>query len=244
MSLQGKKVIITGATSGIGRELTLQLSEKGCIVGITGRRKHLLEELSGEMTGKSFIRQMDVSKPEEAQQELLSLIDEMGGLDIIVLNAGVSSKNREFKWEPERNLIDTNVTGFCALLNTAYHHFAEQRSGHIVGISSIASFLPNPGSMGYNASKAFISNYMQGVRLRIKKAGLPIDVTDILPGYIYTPMTEHRNDMFWVSTVDKGTAQIVRAIEKKKFKAYITRRWFWVAALVRNIPHRVWKYIS
>lgn len=243
MSLQGKKVIITGATSGIGRELALQLSKKGCVIGATGRREHLLEELADEASSRLFIKLMDVSKPEEAQQQLSALIKEMGGLDIIVLNAGISLKNSEFEWEPERKLIDTNVTGFCALLNTAYHHFAEQQSGHIVGISSIASLLPNPGSMGYNASKAFISNYIQGVRLRINKSGLPIYVTDILPGFIYTPMTEHRSDMFWVSTVDKATHQIVRAIEKKKFKAYISRRWFWVAFLIRNIPHRLWRWL-
>lgn len=244
MELSGKKVVITGATSGIGRELALQLSRKNCILGLTGRRKHLLAELAEELPSETHIQPMDVSRPEQAQQQLEVLIEAMGGLDIIVLNAGVSTRNREFEWEPERQLIDTNVTGFCALLNTAFHHFSRQQSGHIVGISSIASMLPNPGSMGYNASKAFISNYMQGMRMRVKQSGLPIYVTDILPGYIHTPMTEQKTGMFWVSTVDKATSQIVRAIEKRKFKAYITRRWFWVALLVRNIPQRVWYWFT
>ncbi len=244
MALSGKKVVITGATSGIGRELAIQLSRKDCILGLTGRRNHLLEELAEELPAKTYIRQMDVSRPEQAQQQMEELVEAMGGLDIIVLNAGVSTLSREFEWESERQLIDTNVTGFCALLNTAFHHFSKQQSGHIVGISSIASLVPNPGSMGYNASKAFISNYLQGLRMRIKKNGLPIYVTDILPGYIHTPMTENNKGMFWVSTVEKATHQIVAAIEKRKFKAYITRRWFWVALLVRNIPHRFWYWIT
>ena len=244
MNLRGKKVIITGATSGIGRELARQLSDKGAILGLTGRREHLLEEVKQELQTRVYTSVMDVAQPDEAQNRLRSLISEMGGLDIIVLNAGVSIKSEEFSWQTERQIIDTNVTGFCALLNTAFHHFAEQKHGHIVGISSIASLLPNPGSMGYNASKAFVSNYLQGVRMRIKKSGLPITVTDILPGYIHTPMTARRTDMFWVSSVDKATRQIVRAIEKQKFKAYITRRWFWVALLLRNIPQRFWWWIS
>ena len=244
MDLAGKKVVITGATSGIGYELGRQLVQKGCVIGVTGRRTQLLEELAELNPGQIITRQMDVSRTEEAQQQLHSLIEDMGGMDIIVLNAGVSLRSEDFDWETERQMIDTNVTGFCALLNSAFHYFAGRGHGHIVGISSIASLLPNPGAMGYNASKAYVSNYLQGVRMRVKRQRLAIDVTDILPGYIHTPMTAHRTDMFWVSSVEKATAQIVTAIEKRKFKAYITRRWFWVALLVRNIPQRLWYWMG
>lgn len=243
-SLKSKKIIITGATSGIGRELARQLSDRGAILGITGRRTHLLEELSNELKTRVHTRQMDVSKPDKARTQLEQLITEMGGLDIIILNAGVSLKSKELAWDDERQMIDTNVTGFCSLLNTAFHQFVNQGHGHIVGISSVAGLLPNPGSMGYNASKAFVSNYLQGVRLRLNKLKLPVAVTDVLPGYVHTPMTEHRKQKFWVSPVEKAAQQIIRAIEKRKFKVYVTRRYFWIAMLLNIIPQRVWYWLS
>lgn len=233
-----EKAIIIGASSGLGRELAIQMSAAGYELGLAARRIETLEALAEELPGKTVIRQMDVTDFETAQSVLIEIIRELGGMDIIVLNAGIGNKNFDFEWASEKNVIDVNVTGFCALLNTAYHHFVKQNSGHIVSISSIASLLPNPGSAVYNASKAFVSNYVRGIRLKLMSKGIPVYVTDIKPGYVHTPMTEGQKNMFWVSSVEKATRQTLHAIQKKKRLAYITRRWRLVAWLLKIIPDR------
>ena len=134
-----EKVIIIGATSGIGKELAMVLSQDGYAVGITGRRIHLLEELQAKLSPDSIARQIDVSDTPAAIDILESMIDEMGGVDMIVINAGIGFVDPELQWDKERETIDVNVVGFAAMANVAYHHFVRQKRGHLVGISSIAA---------------------------------------------------------------------------------------------------------
>lgn len=104
---------------------------------------------------------MDVSK-KEAPSNLQSLIDEMQGVDLIVISAGTGSLEPDLPWNKEKETIETNVLGFSAIANIAYHHFFKKNSGHLVGISSIAS-IRGGEAPAYNASKAFVASYLQGL---------------------------------------------------------------------------------
>ena len=234
-----QKAIIIGASTGIGRALAVEMSKAGYELGLSARSIEKLETLCAELPGKAIPKKMDVTKIEEAQKQLEDLISELGGMDIIVLNAGTGNVNKTFAWESEKHVLDVNINGFCALLNTAYHHFLTQKSGHIVSISSIASLLPNPGSSVYNASKAFVSNYVQGIRLKLKRKKIPVYVTDIKPGFVETPLTEGNKGMFWISTAEKAAKQTLRAIQKKKKLAYITKRWRIIAWIAKILPDRL-----
>ncbi len=202
-----KKTIIIGVSSGIGRELAKILSMNGYIVGVMARRVKLLDELRNEVKGTLFVQKIDVSDIESAMEILTKLIEEMGGVDLIVISAGTGEINNELDWYLEYNTIKANVSGFTAMVNVAMHHFMEKGSGHLVGISSIAALRGGSESPAYNASKAFESNYLEGLRQKVRKSGLPITITDIRPGFVKTAMAKG-DGIFWAAEPDKAARQI------------------------------------
>jgi short-subunit dehydrogenase len=234
-----KKAVIIGASSGIGRSLAKILSQNGYTVGITARRIELLKELQNELASPTFVRQMDLTKPEEAIDILKGLIREMNGMDIIVINSGVGYTNPRLEWKLEKATIDVNVSGFTAMACAAYEHFRNQKHGHIVGISSIAALTGSSLVPAYNASKAFVSNFLLGIRKNVMRKKLNITVTDIKPGFVDTPMTEENQGMFWVASSGKAAEQIYHAIKYRKQHAYITRRWRLIGWLFKIIPDKI-----
>ncbi|MDA8234436.1 MAG: SDR family NAD(P)-dependent oxidoreductase [Clostridia bacterium] len=234
-----KKAIIVGASSGIGRELAKILSENGYIVGLAARRKELLVQLKEELPNNSFIKRIDVCNTEEAIQAVQDLINEMGQVDLIVINAGYGLINPKLDLIQEIKTIDVNVIGFTAMANVAFKYFKKMGIGHIVGISSLAAIRGASGSPAYNASKAYISNYLQGLRQKASQQGLPILITDIKPGFVDTPMAQG-SGLFWVAPVPKAAEQIYKAIAAKKTHAYITKRWRIIAWIFKIIPD--WVY--
>ena len=236
-----KKAIIIGASSGIGRQLAQVLAGDGWHLGITGRRRELLESLATELSVPVQVQQMDVADPTQAMASLQALIDEMGSVDLIVINAGVGFNNGKLAWEPEKNTIDVNVTGFAAMANIAMLHFTARGKGHLVGISSLAGLRGARNATAYNASKAFIINYLQGLRHHAVKKKLNIAITDIRPGFVDTPMTKGQKGMFWVAKPDVAARQIYAAIKARKKVAYITRRWRLMACIIRLLPDFMWQ---
>ncbi|MFA5794301.1 MAG: SDR family NAD(P)-dependent oxidoreductase [Candidatus Brocadiia bacterium] len=134
-----KKAIIIGATSGIGRELAKILAQNDYLAGIAGRRVELLASLQKEIPAKTHIKRIDVTQTAEAVGFLDELIKEMDGVDLVVISAGVGHINPDLNWELEKEAIDVNVAGFTALAGVVFRHLIQQRSGHLVGISSIGA---------------------------------------------------------------------------------------------------------
>lgn len=233
--IKQQRAIIVGASSGIGRELAKVLAREGYIVGVTARRTELLDTLQMEMATPSFQKRMDVALPLEAAQILRELIDEMGGLDLIVISAGVGYINEGLALEKELQTIDTNVSGFTAMANVAIRHFIQHSSGHLVAISSIAALRGNGEAPAYSASKAFMSNYMEGLQQKIAKMRLTIAITDVKPGFVDTPMAQGKG-LFWVASAPTAAGQIYDAIRARKSSVYITRRWRLIAWLLRILP--------
>lgn len=235
-----KKAIVIGASSGIGRELAKIFSENGYMVGVMARRVHLLNQLRNEIKSEILVREIDVANVDAAMETLTTFIKEMGDADLIVISAGTGVINNDLNWESENETIRTNVTGFAALSNVAFHHFVRRGSGHLVGISSLAALRGGRESPAYNASKAFESNYLEGLRQKITKLQLPITVTDIKPGFVKTAMAKG-DGIFWAAPADKAAMQIYIAIKRKATGAYITRRWRLIAWLLKVIPGRIYE---
>lgn len=229
-----KQAIIVGASSGLGWELAVQLAAKGYQLGVMARREELLNQLVEQLPGEHFVQRTDVTNAEQSQRELEDLIARMGDVELIVLSSGVGLFERDLDWVVEREMIDVNVRGFAALSLVAMAHFTQRGAGHLAGISSVAAHLFGAKTLTYHATKAFVSNYLAGMRSRAIRSGLPITITTIEPGFVKTPMVQ--GTPIWTAPVEKGVAQMVSGLLKKKNHIFITKRWGVVARLVDLTP--------
>ena len=236
-----KKAIVVGATSGIGKALAQQLVRNGYNVGITGRRLDFLSALKQESSTAYFIESFDVADTIRTSEKLEALVSTLGGLDLLIISAGTGDINNTLNYEVEKKTIETNVVGFTAVADWAFNYFEKQKSGHLVGISSVGGLRGSHVAPAYNASKAYQINYLEGLRKKAKKLKLPIRVTDIRPGLVDTKMAKGEG-LFWVMPLEETVGQIYKAIEAKCSVAYVTRRWKLVAALLKWMPR--WFYDS
>jgi short-subunit dehydrogenase len=229
------KAIIIGATSGLGLALAEQLAQKQWTLGLTGRRTERLDALKSSLKTTTHIQTMDVSQPATAIAQLEDLIQRMGGLDLLIISAGISHRNAN--WEQESAIIQINALGFAAMAHTGFSFFMQQGFGHIVGISSISAIRGRAENISYSATKAFVSNYLQGLRQKAMRSKKNITITDILAGWVNTPLIRGGGSKrFWVATVDLAASQIITAIQKKKSRAYVIRRWKIIAWFLTLIP--------
>ena len=233
-----KRVIIVGATSGIGRALASLYDAEGWVVGICGRRSALLEELRDSLGSSVRVQEMDVADTDVARQRFADLAEELGAIDLVIISAGTGYLDDAIPWEKERETLETNVTGFAGIAHAAFDLFRRQGFGHLAGISSIAA-LRGGQVPSYNASKAFVSSYLQGLRCRASAERLAILVTDILPGFVDTAMAKG-DGLFWIASPEKAARQIYRALEKRNKVVYVTRRWRIIAMLLRLLPEQVY----
>ena len=235
----GKKVIIVGATSGIGRKLAEIYAEKGYKVGITGRRKNLLDEIQNHHPAQIETECFDVTKTENIER-INSLVTKLGGLDILIYSSGLGEPYKELDWKLDKLTVDTNVNGFIEIANWAFNFFVKQDHGSLVTLSSIASHRGNSWAPAYSASKAFQSNYFEGLAIKATRMKKNISVTCIEPGFVNTKMAKG-NKQFWIVPVEKTALQIIDAIEKKKQKVYVSKRWWLIAKMMNLLPYWVVK---
>lgn len=230
-----KKCIIIGATSGIGQALAEILLQKNFKVGVTGRRGILLDALKEKKPDHVFVKQMDVQDLSTIDFACKELVDQMGGLDLMIISSGIGEENRGLNFEIENEVIKTNVLGFTSLADWAMRYFKEQGYGHLVNISSIAGIRGNGIAPSYNATKAYQINYLEGLRINAKDFGPNITVTDVRPGFVDTAMAKG-DGLFWVAPVEKAAKQIYRAIQQKKQVVYVSKRWRLIGLLLKLIP--------
>lgn len=224
--------IIVGASSGIGRALAKELS-RDYDLGLAARRTERLKAV-GEDVGGAHVASIDVTA-EDARERFDDLVDSLGGVDLVVLSAGIGRYNPELSWPEERDTIDVNVRGFAALATAAVEHFEATDGGHLVGISSVAGEVGSPTLPAYSASKAFVARYLEGLRYR---SAVDVTVTDVRPGFVDTPMSPE-TERFWECSPETAARQIARAIEKEKDVAYVTRRWWLVSKFIGVLPDRL-----
>lgn len=216
------------------------LAREGYELGLASRNAEVMAELQHSLPARVVYRRMDLTAPEEAIDALHALIGELGGMDLLIISSGIGRHNPELKWEPVRDVIAVNVSGFSAIATAGFRYFQQQGHGHLVGISSIAGLRGSRWSPAYSASKAFNINYLEALRNLARHLGLRgLYVTDIRPGFVETPLIAGQQGMFWIAPVEKAAEQIYAAIRRKARIAYITRRWRAVAWLARHLPEWV-----
>ncbi len=234
-----KRIVIIGATSGIGLALARLCLQKGYRVGGCGRTVSILEELKSAYPEQFEFERLDIRDTEQIPQVLNTLISELGGMDICVVASSIGGSSAGLDWQKEFDAIQTNVVGYSAVLNFAAQYFIRTGGGHLAGITSLTKYFGFRNAV-YNASKAFEAVYLQSLRLKLEKNN--IRVTEIVPGFVDTPMVKENPKMFWLVPVEKAARQILKALENRKKTVYISRRWRLMSWLLPLLPFFVIRY--
>ena len=226
MNWNKRTVFLTGASSGIGEALALELASRGAILGLVARRQDLLEEIVPKCESNGGIAKVfavDVIDAEALKKASDDFRNEYGHIDVLIANAGIGGNNEETRnWEPEavKKVIDINLIGAVNAVHAVLPQMLERRSGHLVAISSLAGFRGLPRSAAYCASKAGMTAFFESIRLDVQHRG--VDVTIIQPGFIKTPLTSGREaTMPYLMELEDSIPKFISAIEnKKKFAAF------------------------
>ncbi len=209
------KVVISGASSGIGLALARHYLERGATVAAFARRGELLQQLSSQFPDKVFPYTLDVRDGAAIGAAAHDFMARIGVPDIVIANAGVSIGTLTRHAEDNdvfRDVMDINVLGAVQTFQPFIDKMREAGSGRLVGIASVAGFRGLPGAGAYSASKAALISYMESLRLEMRGSG--IKVVTICPGYIRTPMTDiNPYPMPFMLEVDDAAGRFARVIE-------------------------------
>ena len=245
--------IVTGATSGIGRALALELASRGWDLGLTARRSEVLDEVAGKIRGahpklRVALETVDVSDAMAAREAVRRLFVKLGDIHLVVANAGIGGPHRvgTGQFEKSRDIVTTNLIGGMATVDAAVECWrAKPGPGprRIVGITSVAGFRGLPGSSAYSASKAGFSVYLEAARGELR--GLDIDVIDIAPGFIDTPINQDMASRPFLIDPADGARRIADLIERGVRRTTVpVWPWTGIGWLMRAIPDALWTRVG
>ena len=234
-----KSIIIIGASSGIGRSTARIFAQKGWRVIATARRTDKLEELRNEAPDLITTASIDVTE-DGADTRLTDIINENGGVDVIMNVAGIGKQNKGMDTSIETATSETNSTGFMRMVSAAFRYFADKGGGHIAVVSSIAGTKGLGSAPAYSATKRMQNTYIDALDQLARMRKLNIKFTDIRPGFVRTALLDDNHDYPLQMDVDKVAAEAVRAIEKQKRVCVIDWRYRIVTALWSLAPRWLW----
>ena len=237
------KIIITGASSGLGKALAKHYASLGSTLGLIARNKTSLESLVNELPDTtSIFYDIDVRDAESMQSAASDFIQRYGCPDIVIANAGISQGTLTEYAEDSKifeSILATNVTGIVNTFQPFITVMRTQAKGNLVGISSVASYRGLPGASAYSSSKAAANSYLES--LRVEMYGSGVSVITICPGYIVTPMTANNPfQMPFIMTAETAAKKIVHIINHKKIFSIIPWQMGIVARILKLLPNFVY----
>jgi len=237
-----KKVFIMGASTGIGKALATHYADQDTILGLAARRVDLLEDVARECrndNAKTYVFKVDVNDEENCSIAANEFIGITGGIDIVIANSGMGSNDDLLSGSSERinKILSTNILGVTNTIIPFLPTMKNQNSGTIVGISSVASFIPLPNSGGYSSSKVAVRRLFDSWRPTLKEYG--IKVVTICPGFIDTPMTERIKFKPFLKDADNAAIAFAKAIEKGEKTYVYPWQMRWLVRLVKLIPQGI-----
>ncbi|MFX0558045.1 SDR family oxidoreductase [Maribacter sp. CXY002] len=249
-SIRGNVIWITGASSGIGEELTHQLNELGCLLIISARRENELEKvkLSCKYPENIAVLPLDLSDFESSDKMVNKAIYFFGKIDILINNGGISQRSliAKTKFKVYKELIDINYLGTISISNSLLPHFIEREQGHFVTVTSLMGKFSSPFRSGYCGAKHALHGFFDALRMEHEKDN--ISVTLICPGFIQTNVAKNAltADGSRQGENDDATSsglpvvicakKIIKAIEQKKFETYIGRKEIYAIYIKRFFP--------
>jgi len=239
MSLQGKVIWLTGASSGIGEALAYQLARKKVKLILSARRKEELERVKGNChpLAQPDIRILPFDLAEASNLQLITeaATHLFGHIDILINNGGVSQRSlaKETQINVDRKIMEVDFFGTLSLTKYLLPHFIKRKSGHYVVVSSAMGIIGTPYRSGYAAAKHALHGFFDSLRAEVWKESREIYVTMICPGWVHTHVSVNAmtGDGTRLNQMDPTThagldpkvfaAKMIRAIEKKKNEVYI-----------------------
>lgn len=237
MSVTMSKVIVVGASSGIGAAVAKELAASGAKVALVARREEELNLVAASYPAQFSVYTHDVCAFDEVPALFERIVAELGGLDTLVYAAGVmpSIAEGEYSFDKDRMMIDVNLLGAMAWMNPSAARFEAARTGTIIGISSIAGERGRRGNPAYCTSKAALSTYLESLRNRASRYG--VNVVTIKPGFIDTAMTRGMKGLLWLISAEKASNAIVAMARRGGSPSgFVPSRWALVAFVIRSIP--------
>tara|TARA_B100000965_G_scaffold342083_1_gene311135 strand:- start:893 stop:1648 length:756 start_codon:yes stop_codon:yes gene_type:complete len=238
-----KKIWITGASSGIGKELAIKFANEGWEVAASARRKNLLEELSKKYSN-IHPYPLDVTDSEECKSVFKNIIENFENIDICIFGTGVHDPQSEKKFNLEkiRMIMEVNFFGTMNSINSVYDYFKEKKDGHISIISSVAGYRGLPAGGAYCASKSALTNYAESLYFNLERFNVRVSV--VSPGFIKTPMTD-QNDfhMPMIESVEFAANEIFNGLTKKKiFEIHFPKKFTYIMKILKIMPN--WIYFK
>ncbi|UZD66192.1 SDR family oxidoreductase [Marinobacter sp. AN1] len=241
-----KNILITGASTGLGEGMARAWAAQGCNLALCARRTDRLEQLQAELLEKHpgiqvTVRPLDVCDYDRVFDVFREFRDELGTLDRVIVNAGMGSKAAigHGDFASNRQAAETNFVAAIAQCEAAMEIFREQNSGHLVLMSSVSGVRGFRGPFNvYAATKAAVASLAEG--LQLDTLGTPINVTNILPGYILTDINRDVKNAPFRVDLETGVRALVKAIDSEKRRAYVPW-WPWtpLSYLLKAMPFRL-----
>lgn len=235
-----KRIVIMGASSGIGLHVAEEFASRGVKVGLAARHTETLEALKNKYPELVEYSAIDVTKP-DATAKLTELIIKLGGMDIYFHVAGIGYENLSLDPQREVDIISTNAGGFARMLSYAYRYFRDNGiKGRIAAITSVAGTNGIGRLSAYSASKKCAQTYMTALEQLAHAEGANIKFTDIRPGWVRTPLLLSGVKYPMEMTLEYAVPRIIRAIVKAPRVAVIDWRWDLLVGLWRLVPDAIW----
>lgn len=235
-----KKIVIVGASSGLGKEIALKFIEKGWKVGIASRNIEALKEIEKLYPQSVVSQQIDIND-ENAIINLENLINKLGGIDIYLHSSGIGSQNTLIDINTEISTCKTNVLGFTRMVDYMYNYFkTKNTTGQICVISSIAGTKGLGVSPSYSATKRYQNTYIECLEQLSHMQNLNISFTDIRPGFVKTALLNDGNHYPMLMDVEYAAKKIVSAVERKKRIAIVDWKYAILVKFWELIPRWLW----
>ncbi len=241
-----KKIIIVGASSGLGARIATDFARGGWRVGIAARREERLNELKEQFPANIVTKRIDVTQP-DAVQRFTELIELCDGMDVLLFAAGIGFNDPELDPAQVHCTLETNVMGFSAIVTAAYRYFrdtANLHQGQIAAITSVAGVKALGVATAYSASKCFQQRFINCLEQLAYRRQVNVAFTDIRPGFISTPLLQEGKPYPMIMSVDYAAPLIEKAILRRRRVAYIDYRWGVAARLMQLVPQRIWRHLS
>lgn len=241
-----KKIIIIGASSGMGMRIATDFARAGWRVGIAARNETKLRAVKDLFPDRIEYSVIDVTA-QDAVKKFEDLIEQLDGMDILLYAAGTGWYNPGLNLGKDEATIGVNVTGFTKIINAAYRYFkdtANVSKGRIAAITSVAGMKGLGVSAAYSASKRYQWTYLQALDQLAHSQHVNVSITDIRPGFVDTPLLEGNHNYPMLMSIDYVAPRIEKAIMERRRIATIDCRWSVVSALWRAIPNCLWRHIE